>query len=101
MCIRDRADQSARTLPSGLLWRAGQIARRGLRELAARLWGAFWQLVIVAVIMASLVALSDLSTGLALTAFVAFVAAVARLPRQDVSPPAGGARLRLGGARQL
>jgi len=82
--LTNQADQSARTLPPGLLWRAGQIGRRGLRELAARLWGAFWQVVIVAVIMASLVALGDLSTGLALTAFVAFVAAVALLPRQDV-----------------
>ena len=53
--MTNQADQSARTLPSGLLWRAGQIARRGLRELAARLWAAFWQVVIVAVIMASLV----------------------------------------------
>ncbi len=42
--------------------------------------------LIVAVIMASLVALGDLSLGLALTAFVSFVASVALLPRQEVDP---------------
>ena len=42
--------------------------------------------MIVAVIMASLVALGNLTVGLALTAFVAFVASVALLPRQEVDP---------------
>ena len=82
--MTNQADHSARALPSGALWRAGQAARRALRELAARLWTSLWQVVIVAVIMASLVALGDLSVGLALTAFVSFVASVALLPRQDV-----------------
>jgi two-component system phosphate regulon sensor histidine kinase PhoR len=82
--LSDQAEQSARALPPNLFWRVGQAVRRGVRELAARLWTALWQIVIVAVIMASLVALGDLSLGLALTAFVAFVAAAALLPRQDV-----------------
>jgi two-component system, OmpR family, phosphate regulon sensor histidine kinase PhoR len=82
--LSDQAEQSARALPPSLFWRIGQAAKRGLRELAVRLWTALWQIVIVAVIMASLVALGDLSLGLALTAFVAFVAAAALLPRQDV-----------------
>ena len=80
----EQAEQSSRALPSGLLLRAGQAVRRGLRELAARLWTSLWQIVIVAVIMASLVALENLTVGLALAAFVAFVASVALLPRQDV-----------------
>lgn len=57
---------------------------RAGRELATRLWAALWQIVIVAVIMASLVTLGDLSVELALLAFASFVAAVALLPRQDV-----------------
>jgi len=82
--LSNQAEQSARALPSGLLLRAGQAIRRGSRELAARLWSSLWQVVIVAVIMASLVALGNLTLGLALTAFVAFVASVALLPRQEV-----------------
>ncbi|MGH6735136.1 MAG: ATP-binding protein [Methyloceanibacter sp.] len=82
--MSDRAEQSARALPPGLFWRTGQAIRRGLRELAARLWAALWQIVIVAVIMAALVAIADLPLGLALIAFVSFVASVALLPRQDV-----------------
>ena len=82
--MSDQAEHGAHALPPGLVWRAGQAARRGLRELAARLWAALWQVVVVAVIMASLVALSDLSAGMALVAFASFVAAVALLPRQDV-----------------
>jgi len=82
--LSDQTEQSARALPSGLVPRAGQAVRRGVRELAARLWGSLWLIVIVAVIMASLVALGNLTVALALTAFVAFVASVALLPRQDV-----------------
>jgi PAS domain-containing protein len=84
--LTNQAEQSARPLPSGIVWRARQAMLRGLRELAARLWTSLWQIVIVAVIMASLVALGDLSLGLALTAFVSFVASVALLPRQEVDP---------------
>ena len=84
--MTNQAEQSARPLPSGIVWRARQAMLRGLRELAARLWTSLWQIVIVAVIMASLVALGDLSLGLALTAFVSFVASVALLPRQEVDP---------------
>lgn len=87
--MTDQAEQSARPLPSGFLWRARQAIRRGLRELAARLWTSLWQIVIVAVIAASLVALGDLSAGLALTAFAAFVASVALLPRQEVDQVLG------------
>ena len=71
-------------MPTGGFWRAGQAVRRGLRELAARLWTSLWLIVIVAVIMAALVALGDLSVGLALTAFASFVASVALLPRQEM-----------------
>jgi two-component system phosphate regulon sensor histidine kinase PhoR len=84
--LSNQAEQSARALPSGLFPRAGQVVRRGLRGLSARLWTSLWLIVIVAVIMASLVALGNLTVGLALTAFVAFVASVALLPRQEVDP---------------
>ncbi|MHA1517607.1 MAG: ATP-binding protein [Alphaproteobacteria bacterium] len=57
-----------------------------MRELAARFWGALWQIVIVAVIMASLVTMGDLSVHLAMAAFAAFIGAVALLPRQDINP---------------
>jgi len=87
--LSDQAEQSARALPPGLFWRTGQAVKRGFRELAARLWSAFWQIVVVAVIMASLVALADLSLPLALTAFVSFVASVALLPRQDAEQALG------------
>ena len=87
--MTNQAEQDARGLPPGLFWRAGQAARRGVRELAARLWTSLWQVVIVAVIMSALVALSDLSVPLALTAFVSFVASVALLPRQDVDQVLG------------
>jgi two-component system, OmpR family, phosphate regulon sensor histidine kinase PhoR len=82
--LSDQAEQSARALPSGLLWRAGHALKRGLRHLAVRLWASFGQIVVVAVIMASLVALAGLSMALAITAFASFVAAVALLPRQDI-----------------
>ncbi|MGK2921988.1 MAG: ATP-binding protein [Methyloceanibacter sp.] len=84
--MTNQVDHSAPALPPGLLWRALHAVRRGLRELAARLWSSLWQVVIVAVIMAALVALGDLSVGLALIAFASFVASVALLPRQDVDP---------------
>ena len=87
--MTNQAEQDARGLPPGLFWRAGHAVRRGFRELAARLWSSLWQVVIVAVIMASLIALSDLSLALGLTAFVAFIASVALLPRQDVEQVLG------------
>jgi len=89
--LSDQVEQRAEALPPSLLWRANRALRRGLRELAARLWAALWQIVIVAVILAALVALADLSLGLALTAFAAFVASVALLPRQDVDTMLGSA----------
>ena len=84
--MTNQVDHSAPALPSGFLWRVRLAVRRGLRELAARLWSSLWQVVIVAVIMAALVALGDLPVGLALAAFASFVASVALLPRQDVDP---------------
>ena len=89
--MTNQAEQSARPLSSGVLWRARQVMVRGLRELAARLWTSLWQIVIVAVIMVALVALGDLSSDLALTAFVSFVASVALLPRQEVDQVLGDA----------
>ncbi|MHA1134578.1 MAG: ATP-binding protein [Alphaproteobacteria bacterium] len=82
--MSNQVEHSARPIASGLLWRASQALRRGTRELATRLWAALWQIVIVAVIMASLVTLGDLSVEIALAAFASFVGAVALLPRQDV-----------------
>jgi len=87
--LTNQAEQNARPLPPGVFWRAGHVVRRGLREFAVRLWTSLWHIVIVAVIMASLVALGDLSLGLALTAFVSFVASAALLPRQDVDQVLG------------
>lgn len=84
--MTNQAEQTARPLPSGILWRARQVVVRGLRELAARLWTSLWLIVIVAVIMASLVALGDLSLGLGLAAFLSFTASVAVLPRQELDP---------------
>ena len=84
--LTNQVEHRARPFAPSLLWRASQALRRGVRELAARLWGALWQVVIVAVIMASLVTLGDLSVQLALAAFASFVGAVALLPRQDVDP---------------
>lgn len=88
--MTNQAEQRARPLPSGALWRARQAVARGWRELAARLWTSLWQIVIVAVIMASLAALGDLSLGLALAAFVSFAAAVALLPRRELDVVSDG-----------
>ena len=84
--MTNQVEHSPQALASGLLWRAWQALRGGLRELAARLSGALWPIVIVAVIMASLVTMDALSVRLALAAFAAFVGAVALLPRQDADP---------------
>ena len=87
--MTNQAEQRAGPLPPGVLWRACQAVLRGFRGLAAKLWTSLWQIVIVAVIMASLAALGDLSAGLALTAFVSFVAAVVLLPRQELDQVLG------------
>jgi len=83
--LTNQADHGDRLVPWGILRRAGQSVRRGVGELAARVWASFWLILIVAVIMATLVALGDLDFGLALTAFAAFVGAVALIPRQDAN----------------
>lgn len=82
--MTDQVDHNARAVRLGVLWRAGQAARRGLREVLIRLWSSFWPIVVVAVIMAALVAHGDLAVGWALTAFAGFVISVALLPRQYV-----------------
>ncbi|WP_108681723.1 ATP-binding protein [Methyloceanibacter sp. wino2] len=81
--MTDHAEHDARVPRQRRVWRARQVAKRGLQALTAKLWSSFWLIVIVAVIMASLVALGDLSVGLALASFGGFVAAVLLLPHQD------------------
>lgn len=81
--MTDQAEHDARALRQGRAWRARQAAKRAVHALTAKLWSSFWLVVIVAVIMASLVALGDLSVGLALASFVGFVAAVLLLPLQE------------------
>lgn len=81
--MTDHAEHDARVPRQRRVWRARQVAKRGLHALTAKLWSSFWLIVIVAVIMASLVALGDLSVGLALASFGGFVAAVLLLPHQD------------------
>jgi two-component system phosphate regulon sensor histidine kinase PhoR len=83
--LTNQADHGDRLVPWGILRRAGQSVRRGVGELAARVWASFWLILIVAVIMATLVALGDLDFGLAVTAFAGFVGAVALIPRQDAN----------------
>ncbi len=83
MGLTDQAEHDGRALRRRRTWRARQVARRGLYALTAKLWSSFWLIVIVAVIMASLVALGDLSVGLALASFCGFVAAVLLLPVQE------------------
>ncbi|MEM7192925.1 MAG: histidine kinase dimerization/phospho-acceptor domain-containing protein, partial [Pseudomonadota bacterium] len=81
--MTEQAEHDARALSQRRSWRARQAVRRGLQALTAKLWTSFWLIVIVAVIMASLVALDDLSFGLALASFGGFVAAVLLLPVQE------------------
>lgn len=81
--MTDQAEHDARALRQRRFWRVRQAVKRGLHALTAKLWSSFWLIVIVAVIMASLVALGDLSVGLALASFVGFVAAVLLLPLQE------------------
>ena len=81
--MTDQVEHDARALRQRRAWRARQVVKRGLRALTAKLWSSFWLIVIVAVIMASLVALGDLSVGLALASFSGFVAAVLLLPIQE------------------
>ena len=81
--MTDQVEHEARALRQRRAWRARQVVKRGLHALTAKLWSSFWLIVIVAVIMASLVALGDLSVGLALASFSGFVAAVLLLPIQE------------------
>ncbi|MEM8573684.1 MAG: ATP-binding protein [Pseudomonadota bacterium] len=81
--LTDQAEHDGRALRQRRSWRARQVARRGLHALTTKLWSSFWLIVIVAVIMASLVALGDLSVGLALASFCGFVVAVLLLPVQE------------------
>ena len=81
--MTDQAEHDARTLRSRRAWRARPVAKRGLQAVTAKLWSSFWLMVIIAVIMASLVALGELSVGLALASFGGFVGAVLLLPIQE------------------
>ncbi len=81
--MTDQAEHDARVLRQRRASHARQVVKRGLNALTAKLWSSFWLTVIVAVIMASLVALGDLSVGLALASFAGFVAAVLLLPHQE------------------
>ena len=81
--MTDQVEHDARVLRQRRTWRARQAAKRGVHALTAKLWSSFWLIVIFAVIMASLVALGDLSVGLVLASFVGFVAAVLLLPLQE------------------
>jgi len=81
--LTDQVEHDARVLRQRRTWRARQAAKRGVHALTAKLWSSFWLIVIFAVIMASLVALGDLSVGLVLASFVGFVAAVLLLPLQE------------------
>lgn len=83
--MTDRTDHTTGAFQAGPVRRGAHAARRGLREVGVKLSSAFWPIVIVAVIMAVLVALGDLSGRLGLAAFVGFVAAIALLPRQEAS----------------
>lgn len=87
--MTDQAGQNPRALRPQRLWRVRQAAKRGLQELTAKLWGSFWLIVIFAVIMSALVALDDLSVGLAMTSFIGFVVAVVLLPRQETDADEG------------
>lgn len=81
--MTDQAEHDVRALRQRRASHARQVVKRGLNALAGKLWSSFWLTVIVAVIMASLVALGDLSVGLALASFAGFVAAVLLLPHQE------------------
>ena len=81
--MTDQVEHDARVLRQRRTWRARQAAKRRVHALTAKLWSSFWLIVIFAVIMASLVALGDLSVGLVLASFVGFVAAVLLLPLQE------------------
>ena len=81
--MTDQVEHDVRALRQRRASHARQVVKRGLNALAGKLWSSFWLTVIVAVIMASLVALGDLSVGLALASFAGFVAAVLLLPHQE------------------
>lgn len=84
--LTDQVEHEARAPRQRRTWRARQAAKRGLHALTAKLWSAFWLIIIFAVIMASLVVLGDLSVGLALASFLGFIAAVLLLPLQETDP---------------
>lgn len=81
--MSDQAEPRVRPLPPGLVGRAGQAILRAFKGLGTRLWASLWQVVAVAVIMATLVVVADLPLALAGTAFISLVAAAVLLPHQD------------------
>lgn len=84
--MSDQAEHGGSALAAGLLARA-HAARRGLREVRARLWASLWLIVAVAVIMVALIGFADLPSSYALAGILGFVALVALLPRPDVEVP--------------
>ncbi len=87
--LSEQLHHSARTYLPVQVARARAGLARAARELVARLSGARWLLVAVAVILAALVVLTDLPGFPALLAFVAFVASVACLPRHTIDTSTG------------
>jgi two-component system, OmpR family, phosphate regulon sensor histidine kinase PhoR len=81
--LSDQAEPRIRALQPGPIVRAWQALLRGFKLLGVRLRASFWQIVAMAVIMATLIAVADLPWALAATAFVSFVAAASLLSRQD------------------
>ncbi len=92
--MSEQAEQDTRTLTSSLWWRAGQVLRCGAREIAAKLRASLWQILVVALIMATLVSLTNLPAAFAYAAFLSFVAALGLLPRQDFDQALGEGVLR-------
>jgi two-component system phosphate regulon sensor histidine kinase PhoR len=98
--LSDHAEPSARALEPGLAGRMGQAVMRPFREIGARLRGAQWLIVAVAVIMVSLVLIAGLSKAFALIGLLSFVVSVVLLPRQETEQaPAGAFERRSAGAR--
>jgi two-component system phosphate regulon sensor histidine kinase PhoR len=84
MALSDQAERGVPSIGTSLPARAGAALLRGMQELYARILGAVWLIVAVAVIMASLVIVAHLSLPFAVAALVGFVVSVALLPRQEL-----------------
>ena len=87
--MSEQLHHSARTYVPVQVARARGALARAARELIARLSAARGLLVAVAVILAALVALTDLPGFPAVLGYVAFVASVACLPRYTIDASTG------------